>query len=300
MITKEKKYDIGVIIGRFQINRLHAAHRALINSVIQKHDRVIMFLGVAKATGTKKNPLDFASREVMIREEFGDSLSTILPLSDMKSDKHWSKQVDTKIREVFQNGSVVLYGSRDSFIPYYQGKFDTVELEAAEKVSASDIREEIKNKVEKTAEFRAGVIYGAYNTHDVVHPTVDIAIVKEETQEILLGRKPYEDKFRFVGGFVDVDDKSYEAAASRETREETRLDVGSPQYLGSTRVDDWRYRGYGDRSIMTILFKVSYMYGTPKASDDIEEVKWMKISELTENDLVVEHAKLLHLLKPES
>jgi len=297
MVAKENKADIGVIIGRFQINRLHDAHKALIDSVLEKHSKVILFLGVAKSIGTRKNPLDFASRKVMIEEQYSDKLSVILPLMDMKDDLLWSKQVDEKIREVFSMGSVILYGSRDSFIPHYHGKFNTCELEAAHRVSATDVRKEVSNIVERSEEFRAGVIYSAYNTFPHVYPTVDVAIVKEETGEVLLGRKPYEEKFRFIGGFTDVEDENYETAARREVHEETGVDVGDPQYLGSTRVDDWRYRSNKDRGIITLFFKAVYVSGNPKAQDDIVEVVWKDISKLTESDMVTEHGKLLNILK---
>jgi len=297
MVVKENKADIGVIIGRFQINRLHDAHRSLIDSVLEKHSKVILFLGVAKSIGTRKNPLDFASRKVMIEEEYGDKISAILPLMDMKNDMMWSRQVDEKIREVFSMGSVILYGSRDSFIPYYTGRFNTCELEAADKVSATDVRKEVSNIIEKSEAFRAGVIYSAYSTFPHVYPTVDVAIVKEKTSEVLLGRKPYEEKFRFIGGFTDVEDENYEMAARRESVEETGLEIGTPQYLGSARVDDWRYRSNKDRGIITLFFKAPYIYGTPKANDDIAEVKWFSIDDLTEDNLVGEHVKLLKFLK---
>jgi bifunctional NMN adenylyltransferase/nudix hydrolase len=297
MLEKEKKSDIGVIIGRFQINRLHDAHRELINSVLVKHNKVILFLGVTTSIGSRRNPLDFASRKAMIEEEYEGKISAILPLRDMKNDTLWSKQVDEKIREVFSMGSVVLYGSRDSFIPYYNGKFTTCELEAAHKVSATEIRKEVSTKVEKSEQFRAGIIYSAYNTFPHVYPTVDIAIVKEETNEVLLGRKPNEERFRFVGGFTDVEDENYETAARREVMEETGLEIGNLVYLGSARVDDWRYRSNKDRAIITLFFKASYIYGKAKANDDIQEVKWFKISELNEHNLVGEHVKLLQYLK---
>lgn len=296
MTQKEKKADIGVIIGRFQINRLHDAHRALIDSVIERHSKVIIFLGVTTSIGSRKNPLDFASRKAMIEEEYSDKLSAILPLRDMKDDVLWSKQVDEKIREVFSMGSVILYGSRDSFIPHYHGRFTTCELEAAHKVSATEIRKEVSNIVEKSADFRAGMIYAAYQTFPHVFPTVDIAIVKEETDEVLLGRKPYETKFRFVGGFTDVEDESYEAAAKREVVEETGLEVDDLKYLGSAKVSDWRYRSNEDRGITTLFFKAKYIFGTPKAKDDIAETKWLKISDLNEDNLVAEHVKLLKFL----
>ena len=57
MDTKQE-YEIGCIIGRFQIHDLHAAHRDLIDQVVSKHKKVILFLGVARISGTKENPLD--------------------------------------------------------------------------------------------------------------------------------------------------------------------------------------------------------------------------------------------------
>lgn len=183
MVNKTKKAEIGVIIGRFQTNRLHDAHRALIDSVLEKHNKVIIFLGVTTSIGSRRNPLDFASRKAMVEEEYGDKLSAIIPLEDMKNDLLWSKQVDRIIRSVFSIGNVILYGSRDSFIPHYHGRFTTCELEAAHKVSATEIREEVSTIVEKSADFRAGMIYAAYQTFPHVFPTVDVAIVKEEIKK---------------------------------------------------------------------------------------------------------------------
>lgn len=297
MKEKEKNYDIGVIIGRFQTNRLHDEHKALFDKVISKHNKVILFLGIGTAFGTRKDPLDFTSRSEMIKEDYDTNISAILPLRDIKkSDELWSKQIDEKVREVFSMGSVVLYGSRDSFIPHYVGGFDTCELESENKISATQIRKEVSNKVERNASFRAGMIYSAYNTYPHVYPTVDIAIVSEDDTKVLLGRKPYEKEFRFVGGFTDVTDNSYEHAASRETREETGLEVGSMKYLGSTNVNDKRYEGHDDRAIITTFFKAKYIFGQPKGKDDIAEVKWFKIDELNKTNLVSEHLKLLPML----
>ena len=56
---EEKQTDIGVIIGRFQVHELHLAHMALIETVLQNHTKVILFLGTSTAIATRKNPLDF-------------------------------------------------------------------------------------------------------------------------------------------------------------------------------------------------------------------------------------------------
>ena len=293
-----KKYDIGVIIGRFQIHKLHSEHKKLFEFVLERHDRIIVFLGVSAAINTRKNPLDFVSRKKMIDEEYGDKISAIMPIHDQKSDYVWSEKLDEKIRDVFPNGSVVLYGSRDSFIPYYHGAFDTCELMPDSFISATDIRKEISNKTLRTEDFRAGMIYGANATFPLVYTTVDVAILNEDNSKILLGRKLNERKFRYVGGFSDIDDESFEAAAKREVLEETGLvEISDLKYVCTKKVNDWRYRNEKDRSIITVFFKAKFIFGSPTPKDDIVELKWWNIDEITEDNLVEEHWKLFETLK---
>lgn len=280
----------GVIIGRFQTPELHSEHIKLIQYVLDRHEKVILFLGVSSTLANKKHPMDFITRKYMIEEQFGISKLTIMPLSDNKSDEIWSKQLDSKIKEVFPLGSVTIYGSRDSFIPYYKGVNKTLELQPDIFVSATDIRELASKKVIASPEFRAGIIYSVYNQFPVVYSTVDIAIIKDD--EILLGQKLGETDWRFIGGFVDVTDESDEFAAKRETLEETGLEVAELEYVCSMPVNDWRYRGMKDRSVMTRFFKAKYIFGCPTPQDDINALKWFKLTPELENILVEEHKKL--------
>lgn len=293
----KKKYDIGVIIGRFQIHELHSEHKKLIETVLSQHDKVILFLGVSPTLTTRRNPLDFLSRKVMFEETYGNRISVIMPLNDKKIDHVWSKQVDTKIREVFPIGSVVLYGSKDSFIPHYHGQFDVIELMPEAMVDATEIRKAISKKVERSKEFRAGVIYACYNAFNIVHPVIDVAIVNDDETEVLLGRKHDEAQFRFIGGFTDVTDLNYEQTVRREAQEETGLEVGGVTYICSTQVKDWRYRSDSDRAIMTSFYKAKRISGHAKGADDIAEVKWHTIADLKSEDLVGEHVDLLTHLK---
>ena len=280
----------GVIIGRFQTPELHSEHIKLIQYVLDRHEKVILFLGVSPTLANKKHPMDFITRKYMIEEQFGISKLTIMPLSDNKSDEIWSKQLDSKIKEIFPLGSVTIYGSRDSFIPYYKGVNKTLELQPDIFVSATDIRELASKKVIASPEFRAGIIYSVYNQFPIVYSTVDIAIIKDD--EILLGQKLNETEWRFIGGFVDVTDESDEAAAKRETLEETGLEVADLEYICSMPVNDWRYRRIKDRSIMTRFFKAKYIFGCPTPQDDINALKWFKLTPELENILVEEHKKL--------
>lgn len=284
----------GVIIGRFQTPELHSEHIKLIQYVLDRHEKVILFLGVSPTLANKKHPMDFITRKYMIEEQFGISKLTIMPLSDNKSNEIWSKQLDSKIKEVFPLGSVTIYGSRDSFIPYYFGVNKTLELQPDVFVSATDIREVASKKVISSSEFRAGIIYSVYNQFPTVYGTVDVAIIKDD--EILLGQKLGETEWRFIGGFVDTTDESDEAAAKRETLEETSLEVADLEYVCSMQVEDWRYRGIKDRSIMTRFFKAKYIFGCPTPQDDINALKWFKLTPELENILVEEHKKLFKKL----
>lgn len=130
-------------------------------------------------------------------------------------------------------------------------------------------------------------------TYPTVFATVDVVIRKDG--QLLLGRKAKQEKFRFLGGFADPAlDNSYEEAAMREAKEESDLDVKRVRYLGSTRIDDPRYRGT-EHCIITHLFLAEEWSGEPVASDDIAELKWFDEAALTENDFVAEHGVLWKL-----
>lgn len=290
-MIKEVK-EIGVIVGRFQVPELHAGHIELIQKVLDNHKRVVIFLGISPVLVTKKNPLDFITRKEMILKVFANV--TIVALPDMPNDDDWSKELDKRLREVCPMGTPLLYGGRDSFIKYYGGHFETTELDGIGDFSGTEIRKEVSQAIKASPDFRAGVIFAAYNQYPKVFPTVDVAIMKGD--EVLLGRKPHQTLFRFIGGFVDPTDDSFEKAAQREAQEETGVEVGNLQYIGTARIDDWRYRNEVDK-IITTLFTADYVLGNATAQDDIAELRWFKMKDLKEGDFVKEHQVLWGLLE---
>jgi bifunctional NMN adenylyltransferase/nudix hydrolase len=288
--------EVGVVIGRFQTNQLHEGHLKLINFVLSKHKKTIILLGVSRIQNTRKNPLDFASRKAMIQSHF--PTITILPVMDERSDEVWSKSVDSMVSVVYGDKSTVIYGSRDSFIPYYKGRFNVVELDESQTHNATNIRLAVAKETLDTVDFRAGVIYANFNQRPVTYPTVDVCAYNNKG-EILMAKKPHEKLWRFVGGFVDREDVDYEAAAKREFSEETggNCSLINIQYIASQKVDDWRYRKE-DSGIMTTLFIGESNMGMAKASDDIVDVKWIHISEFSNYDgirtkVMVEHRDLM-------
>ena len=176
MSVKQDRYDVGVIVGRFQVPELHVAHRALIEHVCQEHDKVLIFLGLSPLMVTRENPLDFEARKQMILAAFPHV--NVLYIKDVHSDEVWSRKLDEMVSDnVTPAQSVVLYGGRDSFINHYHGKYPTQELEQDVWVSGNEIRAEISKKsVKSSPDFRAGVVWAAYSQFPTAYPCVDVAI----------------------------------------------------------------------------------------------------------------------------
>jgi bifunctional NMN adenylyltransferase/nudix hydrolase len=279
---------IGVIIARFQTPYLHQGHKALINSVRNAHNKIVIVLGVSPVLGSRRNPLDFHTRERMIKKEYNDLV--VLPLPNHPIDAQWSQNLDKLLGETFPGAKFKLYGSRDSFIPFYSGKYSTEQLPETGSHSSTILREKISDKVLDSEEFRTGVIYAYSNTYLKVYPTVDIAVFKNNRSELLLGKKTIDNKWRLLGGFSDPADDNYETAAKRELTEECgEIDTTPMQYEGSFRVDDWRYMNEADK-IITTMFSCDFVSGDPKGSDDIAEVRWFSLSQVNEMVLVKETA----------
>lgn len=119
--------------------------------------------------------------------------------------------------------------------------------------------------------------FPSYQMHP--YPTsfqaVDNVILWREAGKILLGKKKKEKGWRFPGGFVDPSDGDLERACARERQEECGIDMecSRPEYVASFRVQDPRYANSPDK-IMSAIFKSYYLWGNPKAGDDIAKVRW--------------------------
>ncbi len=294
MEVKTESYDVGVIIGRFQVHELHDAHIDLIQTVCDKHEKVIIFLGLSPLMVTRENPLDFESRKQMLLERFPDV--NVLYVKDQYSDEVWSKKLDEQIEDLVSPGqSVVLYGGRDSFLPHYLGKHPTLELVPEAYYSGTEIRKSISRKVKASPDFRAGVVWAAHSQFPTVYTTVDVAVYNEDWTRLLLARKAHEKEYRLIGGFADVRSPSFEADARREVQEEAHIAITDPQYVGSFLVDDWRFRREVDK-IKTLLFRAKLLSGSPRPDDDIAEVRWFDIDTLNLRDIVPNHREMIEAL----
>ena len=294
----KNKYDIGVIVGRFQVAELSEGHKVLINNVRENHKQCIVVIGISPTLGTKQNPLGYIARIKMIQSSFPDVI--ISYITDKPSNKEWSIDLDSLIRAICPLGSICLYGGRDSFISSYEGINPTFETVVIHPHVGTKIREDIGKEVCNSIDFRKGIIYASQNQYPKVYPTVDIAVTKKENKniEVLLARRKENDLLQFPGGFVDPKDKSLEETAKREISEELDVAVNKKvNYICSSLIDDWRYKNTTEK-ILTSLFQLEYSFGTGNPIDEFHSSEWITLSKNNIN-LIKENHRILfeHLLK---
>jgi ADP-ribose pyrophosphatase YjhB (NUDIX family) len=117
-------------------------------------------------------------------------------------------------------------------------------------------------------------------------PTVDI-IIQMDRGIVLIKRKNYPYGWALPGGFVDYGE-SLEAAAVREAREETSLDVELVSQLGAYSAPDRDPRQH----TISVVF-LARGNGIPRASDDALDIAIFDHGSLPEH-LAFDHQKILH------
>jgi bifunctional NMN adenylyltransferase/nudix hydrolase len=287
--------SVGVIVGRFQVPRLHEGHRFLLNKVFKKHLKRLIVIGCNEGPQNDKYPLRFSAVRKMISDACTRG-TEIAPILDRQSNEAWSNDLDNIITSHFPMEKVVLYCSRDGFNRFYSGRFECVEVIPDEESSDSgtSLREDTKNYFDiEGQDARAAVIKTILTMPPLTYMTVDIAHVNS-SYEVLLGKKPGEKAYRFPGGFVDFNDNSLEASAKREFYEETKLSDGELEYIGSFPISD--FRNTPRSRIMTTFFEMKNAIGVPTASDDLEELKYFSLFNIKDIPIQYPHIVLLEAL----
>ena len=281
---------VGIIIGRFQLPYPHKGHLDLIKHVLNKSDRVLVFIGKSPANLNDKNPIPVG---LLIGNILNiDPKIEVKTIKDHPSDSYWSYTLDNEIlTHTDSKDEITLYGSRDSFLTVYNGKFKTEYIESLPNIpSSTDIRNSIQPC--NSEDFFNGMIFAQNYRFPIVYPTVDIFVYNMSYGTILLGRKPGHHLWQLPGGFIDKGEKASEAA-TRELREECpNIETTVLKYIDTFPIEDYRYKGTKD-GVLTTLFKCYYQRGDLTAGDDLEELKWFTIKEANEV-IVNNHKKLLN------
>lgn len=278
----EKATPVGIIIARFQVPEPHPGHTHLIRFVAERHKETAILLGYHGGVRTKRDPLTVEERTIMLRQAFPDLPFMVEGIQDHPySSEMWSRNVDALIEKMFPGRSAILYGSRDSFIPYYSGKYLTYEVPPLEVPSGTKAREALAFPHTKDA--RAAIIWDQMHRRNFMYSTSDLAIVRSDIQHVLLGTKPsFDGRGVFFGGHAEKKDTGARSVATREGGEEVEgVRIADPVYIDSVTVNDPRYRGTED-GVMTNFYYAEYLGGTPEANDDITRVFWVPRQKLKE------------------
>lgn len=289
------KEGAGIVIGRFQVHDLHKGHHHIINTAA-RHQKLMVVVGLHRTLAIPTNPLDFPTRELMIKSYYPNAM--VAGLNDEPSDKYWSTNLDNLIRTYFPTDPITLYCGRDGFKSHYHGKFKVVEVDEVHGDTGTQSRKEIGRVPVGSVDFRKGVIYSTFNQYSRVYPAVDVIPVmvdvdyrNVDSKVLLIQKKCNPNKYGFAGGFTDLSDKTGEDAAKRELYEETGLTAeGSMVYVGSYRVQDWRQTEYS--GIHTTLFFTVNPRGPARAGDDADYVEWVPIDQLLNREFFGSHKML--------
>lgn len=121
-----------------------------------------------------------------------------------------------------------------------------------------------------------------YVPFPIAFHTVDVIAVNND--KVLLGRKPNQEKWQFIGGFVEPTHTA-EHTAVKEFHEEAGAlikDESRFVYLTSLFIDDARYKT-SCHKITSSVFFIDLEDNEAEslvAGDDIEELKWFSLDEV--------------------
>lgn len=99
-------------------------------------------------------------------------------------------------------------------------------------------------------------------------PCVVVAVIKDD--EILLLKQSYiyKNSKVLVSGYISVDEKA-EETAYREVKEETGIEIGDIEYLGSDIVPG--------KELLMLTYMAKYKSGVITKSAEVEGLSWVKL-----------------------
>ena len=147
-----KKYKCGLYVGRFQ--PLHVGHTHIISKMLDECEVVIVAVGSAQESGTKRNPFDFAKRSQWIIETFGTRNNHILhvvPVSDREhpsNDASWGDYLLDKVWLATQITPDVIYEGEEEERAHWYDNLDINVVKVPRsilQISGTELRKAIAN-----------------------------------------------------------------------------------------------------------------------------------------------------------
>lgn len=334
------EFDTLVFLGRFA--PFHDGHRAVVDRALNMAKRLVVLVGSADAPVSHRTPFTTQDRIAMIRESTRNHENRIevIGVADHPYDNvKWVSAVQAAVASANPGEKVGIIGHDKDESSYYLRMFpqwEFIDVPSSGDVSGTAIREaffspngpgaayfhvpqpvanflrayratpEFKQVFEEDEFVRDYRKQWASTPYPVIFQTVD-AVVVQGGHVLLVKRGAHPGKGRgaLPGGYVNRYE-TLEAAAIRELREETRIDV--PDGILRSNIvadgvfdDPWRDpRG----RVITHAFLIdldgelesrSKRRGAHqglakiKGSDDAEKAKWVPISQLDPKKMFSDH-----------
>lgn len=334
-----KQYDYLVFIGRFQ--PFHKGHKVVVDKALEMSEKVIMLVGGFGKARSPRNPWTFNERLEMIRANYDTNNLIIKPIHDHTYDDNlWLEEVQETVKETveeyqgpfsikgYSNPKIGLIGCQKDHTSYYINLFPQWGNESVKflnPVNATDIREglfekgetsQITKETEKVIRETLSSIqhvgeeyfyYKEYrksfnkNPYPTQHLTADTVVI--QSGHILLIKRrsmPGKGLWALPGGFKNPTE-TFQQAAIRELKEETKIKVPVPALIGN--ISDQMQADEPHRSergtVVSQVYKIELPAGPlPKVtgSDDALEAKWIPLSELRESNMFEDHYHIINRL----
>lgn len=267
------KYDIAVVIGRFQ--PFHNGHEDIIRSALSIANQVIVVIGSANQPRTIKNPFTAAEREQMIMDVFSDgsNIRCVAVEDNLYHDTGWIQSIHQAISAP-EDANIAILGYEKDESSYYLRCFpdwefvgiDGYTINNGRPIDATKIRELMfENHTHYARPVVPEVVYNRlldftctpdYETlvqeheyirmyrrqwevapYPVTFFTVD-SVVVQSGHLLLVQRRaqPGKGLWALPGGFINQEETALDSAI-RELKEETRIKVPPAVLRGSVRAE---------------------------------------------------------------
>lgn len=150
-----KKYKCGLYVGRFQ--PLHVGHTSIISKMFDECEEVVIAIGSAQESGTRRNPFRFSFREEMIQDtyEFYWDRLKIVPVKDRENpsdDSSWGDYLFARVYEWSDLIPDVIYEGEEEVRTHWYDNLDVAVVKVPRTVlpiSGTMLRDAIKRNDKK-------------------------------------------------------------------------------------------------------------------------------------------------------
>lgn len=167
----EKKFNLGLVLGRFQ--HLHNGHREIIEISRKLCQKTLLLIGSCQESGTLRNPFEFEIRKKVICRIYQEDDVLIGGLRDLTNENdisfEWGKYILENVEKMYgTKPDLMIYGKDESRKGWFsdedsQNFSEMVVARNKIKISATELREcLVQNDKERWKQYVPEEIWDMY------------------------------------------------------------------------------------------------------------------------------------------